>query len=303
MKRNQTIFPISANDYRLALTRSVREALREDIGTGDLTCEALDLRGQRGQAHLLAKQSGVLAGADAFAACFRLLDRNAKISWRFRDGAIFKPGEIVATVRAKSAAILSAERSAINFIAHLSGIATATHRLVSKLPRGGRTRLLDTRKTLPGLRMLEKRAARLGGACNHRIGLFDALMIKDNHIAALGDLAGAVAGARRGQGRHRLICEVATMPEIEGALRGGVRWLLLDNFTAIHLQRAVKFIRDFERREETHVICEASGSIGERNIAAFARTGVDYVSVGRITHSAPAVDFSLQWAAQVKTGR
>ncbi len=302
MNHDQVIFPIPASEYQKALVRSVRDALHEDIGSGDLTCEALELRGQRGQAQLLAKQVGVLAGADAFSSCFVSLDRNAQVRWYRKEGAGFKSGEIIATVHADSRAILSAERSAINFIAHLSGIATAAHRLVSKLPRRSRTRLLDTRKTLPGLRLLEKRAANLGGACNHRIGLFDALMIKDNHIAAVGDLARAVKTVRRHQGELRLICEVRTMEEIDTALRGGVHWLLLDNFTPRRTQRAVQFIRKFEQEARSRIICEASGNIRESNIAAFARTGVDFVSVGRVTHSAPAVDFSLEWTTRSTSG-
>jgi nicotinate-nucleotide pyrophosphorylase (carboxylating) len=277
-----------------ALTRLIRQALTEDVGSGDCTVAALRLQSQPGRARLIARSSGVLAGADAFAMTFARCSPKARVTWRCRDGRIFRRGVEIATVRGPAQAILTGERTAINFLAHLSGVATATRKLVDRIPRGT-ARLLDTRKTTPGWRLLEKQATALGGAQNHRLGLHDALMIKDNHIAAAGGLETAIRRARSRRGRRILICEVQNMREIETALREGVDWLLLDNFTPARLRNAVRSIRLFERRRKKRILIEASGRISKRNITAVARSGVDFISVGAITHSAPAIDFSLEW--------
>lgn len=284
--------------YRKQLVELIKTALAEDIGGGDRTTDALELPRLRASPHLVAKSAGVLAGADAFTQTFRILDRGARVTWTVREGKTFRPGARVATVHATPAALLTGERTAINFVAHLSGVATATRHTVGKIG-SSQARLLDTRKTTPGMRFLEKRAALLGGAVNHRFGLFDALMIKSNHVDAVGDFAETVRRAMARRKSRRLICEVRTMDEIRVALSLGVRWLLLDHFTLPRLRKAVTWIRAFEKenrlRGASRVIVEVSGNVTARSAAGIARCGVDYISSGAITHSAPACDFSLRW--------
>lgn len=289
------IFRATHSAYQRALKRVVRDALREDLGSGDVTTAALKLKGKHGEAILLAKEDGVLAGADVFAACFKSLDPRVKLKWNSRDGASVRAGMTVATVIGDAAAILSAERSALNILSHLSGIATATANMVALIPSGG-TRLLDTRKTTPGLRLLEKRATTLGGAVNHRIGLYDALMLKDNHIASIGSLERALPLATRARGKKQLICETTNLDQVRLALNHGVTWLLLDNFELPELELAVGHIRGWEESNGREVVIEASGGITPSNIAAVASLGVDFISSGHITHSATSIDFSLEWS-------
>lgn len=285
--------PLAA--YRRALLSAVANALREDLGSGDITTAALKLKGKRGRAILLAKENGVLAGADAFAECFRTLDPRVTVHWKLNEGRRIRARTTVATITGDAAAILSAERSALNFVSHLSGIATSTAQMVALIPKGS-ARLLDTRKTTPGLRLPEKRATVLGGACNHRFGLYDAFMIKDNHTAAVGGVAQAVAMASGARKQRQLICEVANSEQIGIALEEGATWLLLDNFELPRLRAAVRQIRRLASDKNRRVILEASGGITPRNIAAVARTGVDFISSGFITHSATSIDFSLEWS-------
>lgn len=296
MKSTQeTIFPIPRSAYSTALKRAVRDALREDLGSGDITTAALGLKGKRGRAVLLAKSDGILAGADAFTRCFRSLDPRMSLKWSAKDGNRIRAKQIIAAVSGDAAAILSAERSGLNFIAHLSGIATTTARMVALLS-GRTTRLLDTRKTAPGLRLLEKHATTLGGALNHRLGLYDALMLKDNHIAAIGTLERATPLAVKHRGKRQLICEVTNLHEIEIALKAGVTWLLLDNFNLRQLPKAIREIRRRQPDNSRHIVIEISGGVTPGTIGAIARLEVDYVSSGWITHSAPALNFSLEWS-------
>lgn len=293
----EPIFSVSKAEYARALKRAVTTALKEDLGTGDITTMALGLNGKRGEAILLVKEGGVLAGADAFAECFRALDPRIKLTWQSKDGDELTAKSTVVTASGDAAAILSAERSALNFVTHLSGIASVTAKMVALLPTGS-TQLLDTRKTTPGLRLLEKRATSLGGAVNHRIGLYDALMLKDNHIAAIGSLEKAIPLAMRGRGKRHVICETTNMDQIRIALSHGVSWLLLDNFDLRELGLAVRYIRRWEKENDSDVVIEASGGITPSNIAAVAGLGVDYISSGHITHSATSIDFSLEWSGQ-----
>lgn len=290
----EPIFSISEAAYRRALKRAVQDALKEDLGSGDITTTALGLKGKRGEAVLLAKESGVLAGADAFSQCFLALDPRIKLSWQADDGDELRAKSTVVTIVGDAAAILSAERSALNFVTHLSGIASVTAKMVALLPDGS-TQLLDTRKTTPGLRLLEKRATSLGGAVNHRIGLYDALMLKDNHVAAIGSMEKAIPLALRGRGRRHVICETSDMEQIRIALSHGVTWLLLDNFDLRELGLAVRYIRHWEQENDRQIVIEASGGITPSNISSVAGLGVDYISSGHITHSATSIDFSLEW--------
>lgn len=295
---NQPLFPVSRAAYQRALKRAVHDALKEDIGSGDITTAALGLKGKRGEATLVAKEAGTLAGADAFAACFRQLDPRMSFAWNCEDGDSVRAKTSVVTISGDAAAILSGERSALNFVTHLSGIATVTAKMVALIP-SGTTRLLDTRKTTPGLRLLEKKATSLGGAANHRIGLYDALMLKDNHIAAIGSLEKAVPLALRARGRRQLICEADNMEEIRVALSHGVSWLLLDNFDLRELGLAVRYIRRWQRENDVEIVIEASGGITPSNISSVAGLGVDYISSGHITHSATSINFSLEWNGPV----
>lgn len=293
-KSAEPIFSVSQATYQRALKQAVQIALEEDLGTGDITVNALGLKGKRGEASLLAKENGVLAGADAFAECFKMLDPRVKLTWNAQDGDAVRAKSTVVSITGDAAAILSAERSALNFVTHLSGIATVTEKMVSLIPDGS-TRLLDTRKTTPGLRLLEKRATSLGGAANHRIGLYDALMLKDNHVAAVGSMEKAIPLALRGRGKRHLICETSDMEQIRIALSHGVTWLLLDNFGLRELGLAVRYIRRWEQENARDVVIEASGGVTPSNIAAVAGLGVDFISSGHITHSATSIDFSLEW--------
>jgi nicotinate-nucleotide pyrophosphorylase (carboxylating) len=286
--------------YRRQIETVIRNALAEDIGPGDGTTDALRLGRQRAQARVVAKSEGILAGADAFDLTVRMLDRRARMHWSISEGKPFRFGQTVATVHTQAAALLKAERTALNALSRMSGIATATHQAVQLL-RSTRTKLLDTRKTTPGLRFLEKRAVALGGGVNHRFALFDALMVKSNHVIAVGDFAETVRRALARRGRKTLICEVRSLHEIRIALALGVRWLLLDHFTLPRLRHAVAVIRDFERehrlRGTQKIVIEVSGNVKRRRIPGIAACGVDYISSGAITHSAPASDFSLRWDA------
>lgn len=293
-----TSFPIPQTEYTRRLKTLIRLALEEDLGSGDRTTVALGLGNALGQAELIARSAGVLAGADAFTATIRALDPRARLTWHVREGAAFRRNQKVAVIRARSSSLLSGERTALNFLSRLSGVATLT-RTYARAIDGHATRLLDTRKTTPGWRLLEKRAAMLGGAVTHRVGLFDALMIKSNHVAAVGEFRETVRRALRGAGRRTLICEVRSMREVQIALADGVGWLLLDHFTPSRLRHAVKFIRawDADRAVETRrkpTVIEVSGNVTLRTIGALARCGPDFISVGAITHSAPAADFSMR---------
>lgn len=296
MPRNVTApFHIPVRAYRRQLELLVRQALKEDIGRGDVTVKALDLGNKRGSAVLVAKSAGVLAGVDAFERAFRSLDRRCQFTWKVREGARIRTGTTVVRIRARAAALLTGERTAINFLARLSGIATATRRLADLLPEGP-TRLLDTRKTTPGWRFLEKRATIIGGAINHRLGLYDALMVKDTHVGAVGSARTAVQRALAGAGRKTVICEIHDPSEIDAALELGAHWLMLDNFRIGVLRAGVRKIRGFARSRGIRVVVEASGGVNSKSIASIARCGVDFISVGCITHSATAVDFSMRWA-------
>lgn len=279
--RGESPAPLGSAERRL-----VRLALAEDLGRGDLTTEALIPPGRRGRAVFIAREPLVVAGMEVAAEVFRALDPKARIRVLCPDGCAARRGQRLAEVSGRLRAILSGERTALNFLRHLSGIATATRRFVRALAGTG-CRLLDTRKTTPGMRVLEKAAVRSGGGLNHRQGLFDAVLIKNNHIDAVGGLENAVRRARRLLRPGTPIeVEVRTLAELEEALRCGVERVLLDNFSLSLLRRAVRWCAG-------RVQTEASGNIRLVNARAYARTGVDFISVGALTHSAPAADISL----------
>ena len=271
----------------------IRNALEEDGAQADITTLSTVPAEQQAQARIIARQSGVIAGLAVAAATFRELDPRTSVELLVEDGATVQAGQIVAQLRGPAGSILSAERVALNFLGHLSGIATITAQCVRAL-EGTKARILDTRKTTPGLRSLEKEAVRLGGGHNHRFNLSDGVLIKDNHIKAAGGITQAIAFARR-LAPHLLKIEVEceTLAEVKEALEAGAEVLLLDNMPIETMRSAVELVR----RIAPGVLIEASGNIGTNTtrLAAVAATGVDFISLEAITHSAPNFDISLEF--------
>jgi nicotinate-nucleotide pyrophosphorylase (carboxylating) len=273
-----------AQDELLAL---VRRALDEDVGSGDVTTEATVAAGARAQALIAQKAPGTIYGLDAAEASFALLDPDTRFERLVEEGRWREQGGPVLSIEGSARALLTGERTALNFLAHLSGVATLAAR-AARAVEGTGTTVLDTRKTTPGLRMLEKAAVAAGGAFNHRAGLFDATLIKENHIAAAGGIAQAVTRAREGAPElaDTLEVEVRDPEEIEQALAAGVPRLLLDNMSVDELCAAVAQVAGRAK-------LEASGNVALENIRERALAGVDFISMGALTHSAPALDLSL----------
>ena len=286
---------MSTEDWRLAgfdLDRFIRETLAEDLGVGlpggghDVTAESVIPAGARFSGVMDSRDAIVVAGLPVAAAFFRSLDPAMEIELLVGEGEQAPAGTDLMRLSGNARAMLTAERSALNTVQHLSGVATMT-RLYVEAMGGADCMLLDTRKTLPGLRHLEKYATRMGGAQNHRMGLWDAAMIKDNHILVAGGVAEAVHRAREA-GVERIVCEVDRLDQIESALAAGATHLLLDNMDGATLREAVALIAG-------RVPTEASGGVRLDTIGAIAASGVDFVSVGRLTQSAPAVDIGLDF--------
>ncbi|MGE3175667.1 MAG: carboxylating nicotinate-nucleotide diphosphorylase [Planctomycetota bacterium] len=288
------------NGRTATLDDCVRRALVEDLGQAefdvgcDLTSRLAVPAQRRGRATIRSKAAGVLAGLDCAVGAFQALDPDARIETLCADGAVVTPGDPVLTVESDMRALLAAERTALNFLQRLSGIATLTARFVAAV-RGTGARILDTRKTTPGLRVLEKRAVRAGGGDNHRIGLFDQVLLKENHFAcALPE--GITAVVRRCVDAQvgPVIAEARTEAEAVAAVEGGAAVVLLDNFEpGPALTAAVQAVRAAAARRGSRVATEASGGVRLDNVRAFAECGVDRISIGALTHSAPALDLSL----------
>lgn len=270
----------------------VDRALAEDLGGGDVTTEALISEDRQGKASIVVKQEGILAGADVARKVFQAVDPELRVDVLIEDGAQVKPGSVIARVQGRAASILKAERVALNFLQMLSGIASETNRYV-KAVEGSPVRIMDTRKTTPGLRVLEKYAVKLGGGKNHRMNLADGILIKDNHIAELRSgglslkeiLDRARANAPR---RLKVEIEVRTVPEAREAAEAGADIIMLDNMSLKDMRLAVKSIQG-------RTLIEASGGITLDRVRAVAETGVDFISVGALTHSAKALDISLEF--------
>jgi nicotinate-nucleotide pyrophosphorylase (carboxylating) len=269
----------------------VRRCLEEDLGScGDVTSRAVISPDATARAHIVAREGGLLAGVQPASLTFRLIDPTLELRFEGADGARVEAGDVVATVEGRTRSILTAERTALNFLCHLSGVATATGTLVAAVA-GTDARICGTRKTTPGLRALEKQAIRAGGGVNHRQGLGDAIMIKDNHIAASGGVTAAVAAARRQAGPATAIeLEVDTLEQLKEALEAGVSAVLLDNMAPPELRQAVEMTAG-------RALLEASGRVTAEAVRAIADTGVDYISSGAITHSAPVLDFGLDFVS------
>ena len=267
------------------LERVVHAALAEDIGAGDVTTEATVAADAQGAAAILVKERGVVCGLHAVELTFRALDPDVEFEAFARDGDAVEAPAVVARVAGSQRAILTGERVALNFLGRLSGIATLTRRYVEAVA-GTRAAVLDTRKTTPGLRALEKHAVAAGGGRNHRFGLDDAVLIKDNHLHAAGSIASAIELVRKATDLPVEV-ECETLDQIGEALDAGVDAILLDNMTPAELRRAVQLVDGRAR-------LEASGGVTLDNIRAVAETGVDEISVGALTHSAPSLDVSLE---------
>jgi nicotinate-nucleotide pyrophosphorylase (carboxylating) len=270
--------------------RAVELALAEDIGSGDATAGLIPAE-TRATATVVTREAAVLCGRPWFDACFRALDPDVVIEWRAADGDRVGADQTLRVLTGFARALLSAERCALNFLQTLSGTATVTARHVDAL-RGTRTRILDTRKTLPGLRVAQKYAVLCGGGANHRIGLFDAILIKENHIAAAGSLTAAVRNARALHPRLLLEVEVENFVELDEALAAGVDRIMLDEFSLDAMRRAVAHVGG-------RVALEASGSVSLDNLRAIAETGVDFISIGALTKHVRAIDLSMR----IDTGR
>ncbi len=266
-------------------------ALAEDVGPGDFTTLWTVPPGTRGEAVIVAKAPGVIAGMEVCVAAFHAVDAGLEVEPLRGDGNAVEPGDEVLRARGSAGSVLTAERTALNFLQQLSGVATATRRYVEAVAGTG-ARVIDTRKTTPGMRMLEKAAVRAGGGANHRVGLHDMVLVKDNHIAAAGGIAAAVEAVRARNDRGlKVEVETTTPEEVEEALAAGVDRVMFDNMPVPLLARMVERVHALGAgRPET----EASGGITLDTIRAVAETGVDFVSVGALTHSAPALDLSLR---------
>jgi nicotinate-nucleotide pyrophosphorylase (carboxylating) len=279
--------PFSRPPAALLVEPLVRQALEEDLGrAGDITSDLTIAAGTQATARLVARKSGTIAGLIAAEAAFRLVDPALKFSVSAPDGTAVQSGALLATVSGPARAILSAERVALNFAGHLSGVATATAALVAAVA-GTKARIVCTRKTLPGLRILQKYAVRCGGGFNHRFGLDDAVLIKDNHIAAAGGIAPALARVRAGLGHMtRVEIEVDSLAQLEEALGLGADTILLDNMSIEELNKAVAMANG-------RAVLEASGNVTLATVREIAATGVDTISSGAITHSAVNLDIGV----------
>jgi nicotinate-nucleotide pyrophosphorylase (carboxylating) len=276
-------------DKELALF--ISEALREDIGNGDHTSLATIPENQQGKAQLLIKEDGVLAGVEVAQAIFNQVDASLKVEVLFADGSVVKVGDCALKVSGSARSILMAERLVLNVMQRMSGIATQTNRIVQLLEGTG-TKVLDTRKTTPGMRFLEKTAVKIGGGVNHRFGLYDMILIKDNHVDYAGGIAQAIVAARAYLTKKQLNIpieiEVRNLSELAQVIETGqVDRILLDNFDFETLKKAVALVGG-------RYITEASGGITETNVRQYAECGVDYVSVGALTHSVKSLDMSLK---------
>ena len=269
----------------------IRLALKEDVGDGDHTSLATIPANSKEKAQLIIKENGMLAGIQFAKRIFKIVDKDLKVKTLLNDGALIKKGDIALYVEGKAQSILKAERLVLNSMQRMSGIATQTNRIVS-LCKGTKAKVLDTRKTTPGIRMLEKWAVAIGGGTNHRKGLYDMILIKDNHVDYAGGIKQAIDAAniylKRKKKKLTIEIETRNLNEVREALdAGNIQRIMLDNFSPDQLKEAVKLISgEFET--------EASGGIGEHNIKQYAQSGVDFISVGALTHSVKSLDMSLK---------
>lgn len=272
---------------KMQADKLIRMALQEDITSEDVSTNAVMPTEIKGTVDLIAKEDGIIAGLDVYARVFQILDEKTEIDFKCKDGDEVKKGELMATVTGDIRVLLSGERVALNYLQRMSGIATYT-RQVAKLLEGSKVTLLDTRKTTPNCRVFEKYAVRVGGGCNHRYNLSDGVLLKDNHIGAAGSITKAITMAKEYAPFVRKIeIEVETLEQVKEAVEAGADIIMLDNMTPEVMKQAVELI---DGRAQT----ECSGNITKENIARIREIGVDFVSSGALTHSAPILDISMK---------
>lgn len=272
--------------FRKKADTVIKRALEEDIGPGDVTTDSIVPPGLRVTGQLIAKERGVVAGILVMKRVFELLDPGINFHVFVKDASCVHPGDIIAMVKGSGRALLKGERVALNFVQRMSGIATLTHRFVKAVSHT-HAKILDTRKTAPGLRLLDKWAVRLGGGMNHRFGLYDMVLIKENHIAAAGGITNAVNKVKqKTKGSVPIEVETKNLEEVKEAMTLPIQRIMLDNMDVVTIQKAVEMVCG-------KIPLEASGNISIENVVEVAETGVDYISVGKLTHSVKAVDFSF----------
>ena len=270
----------------LQLDKQIQDWLAEDIGSGDITTLALVPAAAKTNAIIHAKDNGILAGIDVARRVFELLDKDIQFDAKLADGAALTNGSIIAEIKGNAQAILTGERLALNLLQHLSGVATSTHKLAAIAAPFG-AKLVDTRKTTPGMRLLDKYAVKAGGGANHRLGLYDAMLIKDNHIQVAGGITEALNRAHDyASHMTKIEIEVESLAGVKEALAGKADVIMLDNMSIADMTEAVKIINK-------QAVVEASGGISEATLADVAKTGVDVISVGALTHSVKALDISM----------
>jgi len=270
----------------------IEEALREDIGSGDITTEAIVPPGLMAEGSLIAKEEGVISGLFLAEEVFKRVDKSLEFSALVREGEKVKGGKKIAQVKGQARAILKGERTALNFLGRLCGISTLTAKFVEAIA-GTQARILDTRKTTPGWRKLEKYAVRKGGGLNHRFGLYDMVLVKDNHIDLLGGISQAIRGSLDNplwKGRE-VEAEIRNLRELKEVLSLGVERVMLDNFSLSQIREAMEIVFKLKGRDRPRL--EVSGGVNLKNVREIAQTGVDYISIGALTHSARALDISL----------
>ncbi|MEE8136192.1 MAG: carboxylating nicotinate-nucleotide diphosphorylase [Thermodesulfobacteriota bacterium] len=264
----------------------IENTLEEDLGSGDVTTDAIFSVDDTCEALIIGKEEGIIAGIPIAERVFQKLAPEVTVAQKLKDGEHVNPGDEILVIKGSIHAVLSGERLSLNLLQRMSGIATATSKYVAAIS-GYRTRILDTRKTAPGLRVLDKYAVSIGGGCNHRFGLYDAVLIKDNHIDFAGNISNAVEIVRsKYQSKFKVEVETSTLDEVREALKAGADIIMLDNMTVEMMEEAVRIINGKS-------ITEASGGITLDNVRQIADTGVDFISVGAITHSSPALDIGL----------
>lgn len=272
------------------ISETVRVAIGEDVADGDLTAQLIP-ETQQGHARVITRENAVVCGRPWVDEVFRQLDDRVRVSWKVNDGDRVSENDVLCTIEGPARAMLTGERTALNFLQSLSATATITHTYVDAVEGTG-CRILDTRKTIPGLRLAQKYAVRCGGGTNHRIGLFDAILVKENHIAAAGSIAAAVRAARNAPRKVMVEVEVENLTQLREALDCAVDRILLDNFSNDDMREAVRITRAHAHRAEL----EASGNMSLETLRAVAETGVDFISVGALTKHVKAVDLSMRFA-------
>lgn len=279
---------MSNNYYHDTTSDLIQTALREDLATGDITTLSVIDKDREAHGRFIAKEDGIVCGLSLIADVYHALDEEVNVVYHVPEGGRIHRGDLVAEVFGRAVSLLSGERVALNLLQHLSGIATATSKAVEAV-EGYKARITDTRKTTPGMRVLEKYAVRVGGGSNHRFCLADGILIKDNHIVAAGGITAAVEAARKNAPHTlKIEVEVETRAQTEEALAAGADIIMLDNMSCPEMKECVELIGG-------RAMVEASGNMGERNLAEVAATGVDIISIGALTHSVKALDISLKF--------